>query len=137
MDDEQAICLAKTEFREAFNCRDLERLLAVFSDDLVNMSEGEPSFFGRDAKLALRLQTEKLLSEFDVQLGVAMIMVRVYGDAALDIGWHNLALTPRNDGRGQSVRYRYAETWARQPDNQWKIAIYMTSREHPPKLLEP
>jgi len=32
MNDEERICLAKTEFREAYNSGNVQRLLSVFAD---------------------------------------------------------------------------------------------------------
>src|SRR6059058_284625 len=54
--DEYGISVAKTEYREGYNTGDVERILSVFADSFTNMSEGEPSFYGDEAKQALRQQ---------------------------------------------------------------------------------
>jgi hypothetical protein len=48
-DDKQEICLAKTEYREAYNTADLERLLSVLAAGFTDCREGEPSFYGAEA----------------------------------------------------------------------------------------
>src|SRR5262244_1412469 len=135
-DDEYAICEAKTTYREAMNNGDVESLISVFGDEFTDMSEGQPSWFGRESREALRIMASKLFSEYNVELGVTMIRVAIYGDTALDYGWHQLALTPRNGGVAQNIRHRYFERWARQPDGAWKIIFLMTNQDHRPQLLE-
>ena len=90
-DDEYAISLAKTEFREAYNTSVVERLLRVFADSFTNMSEGQPSFYGTEGKEALRLQVSKLFARFDVKMEVIIIAITILGDVAYDRGWHNFA----------------------------------------------
>src|SRR5437763_1777919 len=65
--DEYAISVAKTEYREGYNTADVERILSVFADSFTNMSEGEPSFYGDEAKQALRQQLSNLFSEYQVR----------------------------------------------------------------------
>src|SRR5260221_7888273 len=77
MNDEYAILAAKTEYREAYNNANVDRLLAVFAPEFTDWSEGEPSFDGKDSQLALRLRTEKLFQCFNVQMQVTIIAVIV------------------------------------------------------------
>jgi hypothetical protein len=44
------INIAKSNFREAHNAGNVDRLLAVFADELTDMTAGAPSFFGANAK---------------------------------------------------------------------------------------
>src|SRR5215469_3327081 len=48
-DDQYAISVAKTEYREAYNSGDVDRLLAVFAAQFTDCSDGEPSFYGNEA----------------------------------------------------------------------------------------
>ena len=94
MNDEEAISLAKTEFREAYNTGDVERLLSVFADYFTDMSAGSASFFGAEAKTALRWHATNLFRENAATMEIIMIGVVVLGDTAYDWGWHKLTLIP-------------------------------------------
>jgi RNA polymerase sigma-70 factor (ECF subfamily) len=50
MNDIYAINAAKTEFREAYNTGDVDRLLSVLADGFADLSAGFLSFFGDEAK---------------------------------------------------------------------------------------
>ena len=52
---------AKSNFGEAYNAGNVHRLLAAFADEFTDMSAGVPSFFGADAKSAVRSRMTKLL----------------------------------------------------------------------------
>jgi len=128
MDVEYAIELAKTEYRDAFNTGNIDRLLNLLSEGFVDMSEGHASLFGPDAREELRENVTKLLAKFQLELQVVIIGVRSFGDWAFDYGWHKLLLTPKSGGEPVIQRKRYLEIWQKIGD-QWKIAIYMDSKE--------
>jgi len=56
MDDLYAINVAKSEFRECFNCGDTSRMLAIADLDLVNLSDGQ----GRRSRKVLKLLVKPL-----------------------------------------------------------------------------
>jgi ketosteroid isomerase-like protein len=136
VDDKYLISMAKTEYREAHNSGDLDRLLAVFSDEFTDWSEGEPSFYGTEARAALRLRMKRLFQDFDVQMAVIIIDIAVQGNTATDYGWHKVTLKPKG-GNGEVLytKYRYYETWQKDAKGSWKINFIMTNREHPPRML--
>ena len=55
------INVAKSNFREAYNAANVDRLLAAFADQLTGMTAGARSFFGADAKSVVRSRMAKLL----------------------------------------------------------------------------
>lgn len=132
--DEAAICAAKTEYREAYNTGDVERLLAVFADEFTDMSVGLPSFFGEEAGTVLRSRMSKLFREYRAQLVVTIIAIRVLGDVAFDFGWHEITLIPAVGGEPITTRQRYLEVWQRCPDRQWRIALYIDNMDLPPAM---
>src|SRR5215469_18818340 len=69
-DDQYAISLAKTEYREAYNTGDIDRLLAVFACGFTDCSDGEPSFYGEEARRALRLRSQELFRCYKVEIFV-------------------------------------------------------------------
>ncbi len=75
MNDVYEINVAKTEFREAYNAGNVDRLLAVFADEFTDMSAGVPSFFGADAKSVFRSRMTKLLEQYQATLIVTIIAI--------------------------------------------------------------
>src|SRR5690348_1543122 len=135
MSDEYEISAAKTEFREAYNSGDVERLLSVFCDaGFSDMSEGEPSFYGQEARSVLRQRMTKLFAENEAQLAVIMINIDLCGNVAYDYGWHKLRLRSKRGGDWVETRQRYFEKWLKQADEKWKIAFFITNRDLPPAM---
>ena len=132
--DQYAISVAKTEYREAYNTADVDRLLAVFASEFTDCSDGEPSFYGEEAARALRLRATELFSHFAVRIQVIIINVVVKGDFAYDWGWQKMLLTNRDTGRATETKYRYFETWKKE-NGVWKIDYIITNRELPPRML--
>lgn len=135
MSDEEAISLAKTEFREAYNTGDVERLLSVFADSFTDMSEGEASFYGAEAKTALRWRATNLFREYIATMEVIIIAVVVLGDTAYDWGWHKLTLIPKSGVEPIIKRSRYCEIWHRDQAGKWQIRIFIDNKDHEPEML--
>ena len=70
---------AKTEFREAYNAGDVDRLLEVFADAFTDMSAGASSFFGTDARSLFRQRMTKLFEQHEMNLVVTIIAIRISG----------------------------------------------------------
>jgi ketosteroid isomerase-like protein len=135
MDDIYAINLAKTHYQEGWNAGDIERLFSVISDAFIDMSNERPSFYFAEAKQALRGHFQGLHDRYEVRLDVTIIDVQVAGDTALDLGWESWTLTPKAGGTPIAKRSRYLETWRREADGQWRIAIFLNNADLPPVLL--
>jgi ketosteroid isomerase-like protein len=133
-DDQLAISIAKTEYREAYNSGDVGRLLSVFAEGFTDCSEGEPSFYGAEARRALELRIRRLFQKYKVELFVIIIDVIVKGDFAFDWGWHKMRLIDKETGTHTDTKYRYFETWSRQSGS-WKINYLITNKEMPPRML--
>jgi uncharacterized protein (TIGR02246 family) len=136
MDDQTAILTAITEYREAFNTGDVDRLLSVFAPAYTDMSFGVPSFFGDEAPQVLRRRMERLFAEYTAEMRISVIVVNVLGDMAYDCGWHILTLTPKSGGPPMKARQRYICLWARQGDGAWKIRFYMDNPDMAPAMPE-
>jgi ketosteroid isomerase-like protein len=134
MDDKTAILSAITEYREAFNTGDVDRLISVFGPYLTDMSHGVPSFYGSEGPYVLRRRMTKLFEEFHCELRISVINVEIYGDTALDYGWHMLRLTPKSGGATIATRQRYFEKWGRLTDRAWKITFYIDNPDLAPEM---
>jgi ketosteroid isomerase-like protein len=134
VDDVYQINVAKAEFREAYNAGSVDRLLGVFADEFTDMSAGAPSFFGADASSVFRSRMTKILEQYHATLIVTIIAIRVFGDTALDFGWHALTLAPRDGGKPITTRQRYFETWHRNSSGEWKIDFYIDNMDVAPMM---
>src|SRR2546421_11325530 len=113
MDDIYKINIAKTEFREAYNTGDVDRLLAVFSGEgFTSMFEGGPSQFG-GARSSLRKEAAEMFDEYCVQMSVIIIDIVDRGDIGYDYGWHEFTLRPKDGGQPIRKRLRYFELWSK------------------------
>jgi len=133
---EYAISVAKTEYREGHNTGDVERVLNVFADGFTNMPEGEPSFYGEEARQELRLQLSTLFDRYQVKMEIVIIEIAIFGSTAIDRGWHKLILTPKAGGDPEVRRYRYCETWQKHVDGSWRIVFFISNKDYEPKMLE-
>jgi ketosteroid isomerase-like protein len=133
-EDQHKISVAKTEYREAYNTGDVDRLLSVFAPAFTDCSEGEPSFYAEEATRALRLRAEELFRRCSVELFVIIIDIVVKSDFAYDWGWHKVRCTDRKTGETTETKYRYFETWQKE-NEAWKISYIITNKELPPRML--
>ena len=135
MTDEEAIIIAKTEFREAYNTGNVDRLLNVFADSFTDMTEGEGSFYGTEAKTALRWRTTNLFRGYTARMELIIIAVVVLGDTAYDWGWHKLTLIPKSGGEPAIKRSRYCEIWQKNEADKWQIRIFIDNKDHEAEML--
>jgi ketosteroid isomerase-like protein len=136
MDDKTAILAAITEYREAFNNGDVERLMSVFGPYLTDWTHAVPSFYGDEGPYVLRRRMTKLFEDFHCEMRISVITVEIYGNTALDFGWHILTLTPKSGGAPVTTRQRYFEQWGRHGDGSWKINFYIDNPDLPPAMQD-
>lgn len=134
MDDTYAIRLAKTKLRDAYDKGNVNGVLSVFADRYVDMSVGLASFYGAEARAVLKHRMKKLFAQYDAQLTVTIISIRVQDTLAFDRGWHRLTLTPKKGGRPITTRTRYLEIWQKGADRSWKIAVFCDNADVPPQM---
>jgi ketosteroid isomerase-like protein len=131
VDDLYAINAAKTAFREALNCGDVDGLVAIADASLVNFSDGQPSEFGKSGIDAWRNRLAAMFERFTAKLSVIVIEIRLQGDLAYDYGWHDLMLTPRDGGQPVHRRDRYVDIWRKNKEDKWKLWMYMDNQDVP------
>ena len=127
MDDLYAINSAKTEFREAFNTGDPERLIALLDPAFVYMPDGVPTANGVGAADAIRAQFRELTAHYFVQLVLIIIEIRIQDSVAWDYGWHTWRKTPRDGGSQVIVKDRYVNVWRKNERGEWKLCMYMSN----------
>jgi ketosteroid isomerase-like protein len=131
MDDVYAINVAKSNYREGFNTADVERVLSAFAPEFRDMSDARPTRSGADAAAKLRRSLAELFAEYEANLNVIIIAISVFGNNAVDYGWHELTLRPRNGGEPVYRRTRYFELWSKRPNGDWMISKFMDNRDMP------
>jgi ketosteroid isomerase-like protein len=127
MDDLYAIDSAKTEFREAFNTDDPDRMIALLDPALVYMPDGVPTVNGTDAIDAIRAQFRELTAHYYVQLIPVIIEIRIQDSVAWEYGWHTWRKTPRDGGSQVTVKDRYVNVWRKNGRGEWKLWMYMSN----------
>lgn len=130
MDDTYRLNVAKTEFRNGYNCGNVNQLLSVFEEEgFTDMSEGGPSHSGKAARAALRERSSELFAEYSVKLTVIVIAIVVLGNTAYDYGWHEFTLNPRNGGETIRRRHRYFELWNKNSSGHWRISFFINNTD--------
>jgi ketosteroid isomerase-like protein len=137
MDDERALSLAKTEYREGYNTSDVDRVMRVFADGFILMADGLASFYQSEANIAHRTRLKNLFAQYKVELIVTIIDFVIRGDFAFDSGWEAVTLTPRSGGDPLAQRYRYFETWDKNAAGEWRISGFITNKDVAPEMLPP
>jgi len=135
MDDEQALSLAKTEYREGYKSGDIDRVMSVFGDGFILMPEGLPSFYQSEAAIAQRTWLKNLFAAYKVELIVTIIDFVIRDDFAFDSGWEAVTLTPKAGGDPVTTRYRYFEVWNKDTEGNWKISGFISNKDLPPEML--
>jgi ketosteroid isomerase-like protein len=127
MDDIYAINFAETEFREAFNLGNPERLIALLDPAFVYMPDGVPTANGTGAADAIRVQFRELTAYYHVQLVPIIIEIRIQDSVAWDYGWRTWRKTPRDGSSQVIVKDRYVNVWRKNERGEWKLWMYMSN----------
>lgn len=134
MDDLYAINFAKTEFREAFNTSDPERLITLLDPEFVYTPDGLVQTMGTCAADTIRAQFRELKERYDVQLQPIVIEIRIQGSVAHDYGWHIWKKTLRDGSPQIIVKDRYVDIWRKNEKGEWKLWMYMSNSDVPMQM---
>lgn len=126
---EQLIRRAVEEFTRAYNAGDLENLADIFAEDLIDMSAGEPTRTGEEARKDFVARVAATHAKFRPRLEIQIDELQVTGEWAHQRGSLRVTLIPREGGDTSFIRQRYLEIWRREPSGKWKIAIEMDNTE--------
>jgi ketosteroid isomerase-like protein len=131
MNDLFAINTAKSEYRDASNFGDVERIRAIADPDIVVFRDGEPCVFGLDGLDELSARLRSLFERFTAKLAVIVMEIRVEGKSAHSYGWHDLELTPKDGGSTIHRRSRYVDVWRKNKQGNWKLLLHIDNRDVP------
>jgi ketosteroid isomerase-like protein len=123
--DEALIRAATRGFVEAWNARDLDRLLLFYADDYVDVNLPEP----RQSKAERRVYLSRILERRDATLEVTPDEVVVSGEHAFVRGTILLRRTTR-EGATVATRLRYVDVLRRFPQG-WKAIWGIDAEVYP------
>ena len=106
------------EYSASLNAGDLERWLALWTDDGIQMPPGEPAVAGKER---IRTRNGSFLDQFKFDMGITNEEVRVAGDWAFARGTYKASLIPKQGGAPVPINGKYMTILARQGDGSWKI----------------
>ena len=80
----------------AFRTGDVDAEMALYTDDIVNMPQGEPSIEGLDAS---RRSSEQFSENYDLTTySTTLVEVEVHGDWAFARGKYDIEMKPKAEG---------------------------------------
>lgn len=117
------------EYTESLNSGDIERWLALWTEDGVQMPPDEAAIVGKDK---IRARNEAVLDKFTFDIGITNQEVEAGGDWAYSRGTYRAKLLPKAGGRPIAIDGKYMTILARQPDGSWKIHRDIFNSNVPP-----
>ncbi len=125
--DEAAIREADTAFAAAAATKDVEAIMAFFTDDAVALPPNAPMASG---KAALRAEWETMIATPGMSVSWSPTTVVASGDLGYSIGTATMSMTGP-DGAAMSDSMKYVTIWRRQADGSWKVAVDAYSSNTP------
>jgi uncharacterized protein (TIGR02246 family) len=106
------------EYSASLNAGDIDRWVALWTEDGVQMPPDEPAVVGKER---IRARNQAVADRFTFDIGITNEEVRTTGDWAFSRGTYKASLTPKAGGKQIPIDGKYMTILARQPDGSWKI----------------
>jgi uncharacterized protein (TIGR02246 family) len=109
------------EYAAACHAGDLDRFMALWTDDAIQMPPDAPRRIG---KAAIREGMQAGFDRFHMRNVIPRTEeVRVLGDRAYSHGTYTVDMTPKGGGETMTLAAKFLDVLERQPDGSWKIAV--------------
>ena len=118
------------EFAAAATAGDMERWLALWSDDGIQMPPGAERQVGKEQ---IRREVQPRFDLYDQKMTIDLEEVRILGDWAFSHGTYKFALTPKEGGETSNGSAKFLTILAKQDDGSWKIVIDCFNYNAPPE----
>jgi uncharacterized protein (TIGR02246 family) len=105
---------------QVVNSGDVEELMALYAEDVVQMPPNQAKVVG---KTAIRTPTERLFSQFDIQVQSKIEVVDLSGDLAYIHLSYSASSSPKGGGDAVSDAGKWVNIYRRQADGSWKIVV--------------
>ena len=106
------------EYAASLNAGDIDRWVALWTDDGVQLPPDEPPVVGKDK---IRARNRAVLQKFNFDMGITNQEVHTAGDWAYSRGVYRATLTPKQGGTPIPIDGKFMTILARQGDGSWKI----------------
>lgn len=116
--DIEAINAVREGEPPAWAAKDVDALLALFTEDARVLPPDAPPLVGHDE---IRAWTEPFLEQFDAAAEYTGSTVEVFGDLAVEHYTAEMSLTPRAGGDLVTETVKGVHVYRRQPDGTWRI----------------
>jgi uncharacterized protein (TIGR02246 family) len=107
-----------TQYSSSLNAGDIDRWVALWTDDGIQMPPDEPPVIG---KQQIRLRNSAIAEQFTFNIEVNNEEVGVAGDWAFSRGTYSATLAPKTGGKPVYIDWKYMTILQRQLDGTWKI----------------
>jgi uncharacterized protein (TIGR02246 family) len=119
------------EYAAAANDGNMERWIALWIDDGIQMPPGAPRRVGKEE---IRRGMQPLFDLFDTtKMVVQPEEVRILGDWAYSHGSYQFEMTPKDGGETKSYSVKFLDVLEKQVDGSWRIAIDCHNYDTPPE----
>jgi uncharacterized protein (TIGR02246 family) len=127
--DTEAINRLRSDYIAAVNAEDVEKTLALYTEDAVRLEPNMPAVKGREA---IRQGLAAMMAAFDVDMSLTSEELVVNGGWAFDRGQYMNHLMPK-DPKQQMVmdQGKYLVILRKQPDGAWRVAREMGNSNIP------
>jgi uncharacterized protein (TIGR02246 family) len=118
---EEAIKNADTQFTEAFNQRNVGRLIDMYAEDALLLSPGSPEVRGREAIMA---GFQELMDAGWNNIALSTVEISSDGGLGYHVGKF-AADVPADDGSSKRETGKYTDIYKRREDGSWQIHVTM------------
>ena len=134
--DIQALKDNEAQWNKDFQSKDVEKLLAHYTDDAVLISPGSPASHGKDA---IRTALSEMAGDNALMLSFAADRVEVAksGDMAYTEGSYTMTMTDPATKKPISDKGSYVTVYKKQADGSWKAVSDIASSGTPPAISAP
>jgi uncharacterized protein (TIGR02246 family) len=106
------------EYAASLNAGDIDRWVALWTDDGVQLPPDEPPVVGKEK---IRARNGAVLQKFNFDIGITNQEVHTAGDWGYSRGVYRATLTPKQGGAAIPIDGKFMTILARQGDGSWKI----------------
>ena len=128
-DDEAAIRELVRQTDVEMTSGDLEGLVALYTEDAVEMGQNRPVIHGKDA---IRDLEKRFLDANDAEVRSTVEDIQVSGDLAVVRARFTVSSTRKNGGNTTTIVAKSLRVCHRQADGSWKIGTLIWNMDGPP-----
>jgi uncharacterized protein (TIGR02246 family) len=108
---------ARAAWNDAYNAGDINRLIALYTEDAASMAPGMPATVGR---AAIKTDLGMFLADNKVRETSQIQDIMIQGDLAVERANYVAQITPRN-GKAFTERGKHIVAYRRGSDWQWRV----------------